>query len=54
MIQKQGDKFFDPLDFDQFCANQQVFENSESDSDADSQDSNREDASQNDYPDEDE
>ena len=55
VLQKQGDKFFDPLDFDQFCANQpEEICNSSSDSDQDSQDSNRESASQNDYPDEDE
>ena len=57
LMQKTGKRYFDPLDYTQYCQNMgDVFDqqNSSQDEDHDSEDSNREDASQNDYPDEDE
>lgn len=60
LMQRSGQRYFDPLDYTQYCQHMgdDVINlqntSQEIDEDQDSQDSNREDASQNDYPDEDE
>lgn len=54
MIQRHGNTYIDPTNYVQYEQMQQDLNMSEQHEDEDSQDSNREDHSQNEYPDEEE